>query len=311
MPKKNGTLIGLFYFCAVERLSQYIENLLVKHEYAIIPDFGGFVIQVQSAIFNPDCITAPYAGIGFNPLMQHNDGMLAIEIARTEKLNYRQAMEFIQNELINLRMSLKMNDIVQFGRIGYFRIDSSENIIFNPTKKVEFLAHNFGLNDLYIPLKKLNSEPSKVTISFTTRNFYRYAAIAMLIFGLFFFAPKVSDVKQQDYAGFSSAFLLNQTRNQKNEPADKNTELATENPICESVKRFHVVVASLPTQQSAEIFCNELIDNDFNQAHVLTPIKTYRVAIQSFCDKDEAITYMENLRKSDKRYRTAWVLCDK
>lgn len=72
---------------------------------------------------------------------------------------------------------------------------------------------------------------------------------------------------------------------------------------------YHVVVASLPTRQSAENYCQTLKSENFECAHVLSPIKSYRVSIQSFVDRDEAIRYMENLRKSDSRFETAWVLC--
>jgi len=48
---------------------------------------------------------------------------------------------------------------------------------------------------------------------------------------------------------------------------------------------------------------------NYDCAHVLSPIKTYRIAIQSFNSKEEAIEFMLKLRKTDTRFATAWVLC--
>ena len=83
----------------MENLSQHIEKLLAQHDYVVVPELGGFVVQKQSAEILEDKILAPCATIGFNPLMLHGDGLLAIEISRSRKLSYRQAMEFVQKEV--------------------------------------------------------------------------------------------------------------------------------------------------------------------------------------------------------------------
>ena len=49
------------------------------------------------AVLFPDRITPPQSTIGFNPLMHHSDGLLAIEIAKTEGISYRAATELIDH----------------------------------------------------------------------------------------------------------------------------------------------------------------------------------------------------------------------
>jgi len=78
----------------------------------------------------------------------------------------------------------------------------------------------------------------------------------------------------------------------------------------ETEKNFHVIVACLATKESAEAVCQNLIKKNHKEAHILEPVRTYRVAIQSFADKDEAIRCMENLRKSNPDFEAAWVLCE-
>jgi CCDC81-like prokaryotic HU domain 1 len=83
----------------VEKIYQHIEKLLAQHDYVVVPNLGGFVVQTQSAMFFSDHITPPQSSIGFNPLMHHSDGLLAIEIARTEGISYRAAIEAIDSEI--------------------------------------------------------------------------------------------------------------------------------------------------------------------------------------------------------------------
>ncbi|MFV0489661.1 MAG: SPOR domain-containing protein, partial [Vibrio fluvialis] len=73
----------------------------------------------------------------------------------------------------------------------------------------------------------------------------------------------------------------------------------------------HVIVSCMASQADADELCSRLKDMDYVNAHVLTPIKTYRVAIESFETKDEAIAYMRQLRVSNPQFSDAWVLSDR
>lgn len=299
----------------VENLSQHIENLLVRHDYVVVPDLGGFVIQHQSAkVFN-DLITAPRSTIGFNQLMQHGDGLLAIEISRSEQISYRQAMNFVQNKVEMLKSDLKFEEQIQMGSIGYLKLNDAGNILFLPDKKVDFLPQNFGLDDLFVSAKELKTgvKRREITIQLPSRRIYKYAAVVLLMLGLFLVSEKVSDVRVSDYASLIPK-MTDKTVDKRVEVKTisilSETEPQVEKAIPEIIKDYHVIVASLATKESAVTFCNELIASDFKEAHVLEPIKTYRIAIKSFSDKDEAIQYMENLRKSDLKFETAWVLCN-
>jgi len=113
-------MIPFSYFCNVEKFCHHIEKLLAQHDYVVVPNLGGFVVQIQSAEILTDCITPPLSTIGFNPLMHHADGLLAIEIARSEQISYRKAMEYIVNEVENIKSNLNMVGNVSFGNLGTF-----------------------------------------------------------------------------------------------------------------------------------------------------------------------------------------------
>ena len=329
MVVKKFCLIPFIYFCSVEKICQHIEKLLAQHDYVVVPNLGGFVVQMQSAQLLPDRITPPFATIAFNPLMHHADGLLAIEIARTEKISYRKAVEYIEKEIESIKLKLNSTGSIAFGNLGTISQDETGSLLFAPQPKVDFLPQNFQLSDLFIATKELRTieHKKRITISMPSGNIFKYAAAAMILFGLFAVTPKVSDSRT------NSANLVNITfaSKPKMKPqaktivaADSLKEIedtikvasqeqsptSTEAKVSKEVSNFHVIVASSSTKESAERYCKELVADNFKEAQVLPPVKTYRVAIQSFADREEAIRYMENLRQTDSRFETAWVLCN-
>jgi hypothetical protein len=210
-------------------------------------------------------------------------------------------------------MKLNSTLSVQVGSIGFLQLENSGNIIFSPNNIIDYLPQNIGLTELNLPRKNKNKR-SEITISLPSRRIYKYVAVILMILGLFLASPRVSDVRISDYASFVPKFTEKYVEKVK-EVETVLPEAVTEKPVekavtNETIERFHVVVASLATKESAVVFCKYLKENSFSEAHVLEPIKTYRIAIQSFSDKLEAIQFMEKLRKTDSRFETAWVLCN-
>jgi len=303
--------IPFSYFCNVEKFCQHIEKLLAQHDYVVVPNLGGFVVQIQSASLFSDHIVPPLSTIGFNPLMHHADGLLAIEIARSEKISYRMAMQYIDKEVENLKIILQSKGSSPFGDFGIFYQNEPGNLLFTPSVKVEFLPQNFELTNLYISQKdnQNTSEKPKLTITLPSTRIFKYASAAMLVFGLFCLSPRLTDMRRMDNANIITSAFYNSTPKTDISNSASKTENPAEEVIPEEQNNFHVIVASLPNQSSADKFCKELVETDFPGAQVLSPSKVYRVAIQSFSDRDKAIEFMENLRKTDKRFETAWVLC--
>ncbi len=306
-------MIPFNYFCDVEKFCQHIEKLLAQHDYVVVPGLGGFVVQMQSAELLTDSITPPLSTIGFNPLMHHADGLLAIEIARSEQISYRKAMEYIESEVENIKSNLDKSGNIPVGNLGTFYQQAPGNLFFSPEVTVGFLPQNFELTHLYFSQrnKLRKDEKPRITLTLPSTRVFKYASVACLIAGLFLVSPKLSDMRQPDSADIASSAFYNFSQKAVIAQAVKDTEKKSES-IVQDVEpaNYHVIVASLPTQEAAEDFCKELIGSNFHAAHVLPPSKTYRIAIQSFSDKDEAIQFMEHLRKSDTRFTTAWVYCN-
>jgi nucleoid DNA-binding protein len=296
----------------VEKFCQHIEKLLAQHDYVVVPNLGGFVVQIQSASLFSDHITPPLSTIGFNPLMHHADGLLAIEIARSEKISYRMAMEYIEKEVENIKAEVQANGNISVGNLGSFYKNQPGELLFTPEVKTGFLPQNFELTNLYISQKSTRKSVDKptLTITFPSTRIFKYASVAMLLFGLFCIAPRMTDMRQVGHADIVTSAFYNSTKHPADSSAFAVKQLNAPAIIQEEEQHFHVIVASLPNQQSADKFCKELVDADFTTAHVLPPSKMFRIAIQSFADRDKAIQFMESLRKTDSRFETAWVYCN-
>ena len=299
----------------MDKINQHIEKMLSYHDYVVVPQLGGFVVQKQSAEIHADKITPPFSTIGFNPLMKHADGLLAIEIARTQGITYRNAVELIESEVENIKSRLTHTGIFKIENLGTIFINETGNIQFTPVAKINFLPANLGFDELHILPRKGKTEDDrrKVTFTLPKTSTIRNAAAAILFFALLGTSQQVNYVKNTEFAdlttiSFSNLPEITVTANSCPELRIEKSTLGTE-AITNDADLYHVVVASMPTQKTAERLCNSLKKEKYDCAHVLSPIETYRVVIQSFNDKEAAIKYMLNLRETDTRFASAWVLC--
>jgi hypothetical protein len=307
----------MVYFCIVLSFYKHIESLLIRHDYVVIPGLGGFALQDGHASIQENKILPPSQIICFNPLMKHSDGMLAIEISRKENISYRKAVELIEEELKSFQLELNNAKIASFGSFGSFYKSETGNLIFDPVSFAEFLPANTGLFPEHVPA---SSKKEVVTVRFERRRLINYAAAIALILGLLFVSPHLNDVRYQHSAGlipptFSHTFSVDSVRLKTDTlVTDKCPELQKDTfeqkvIVTNDSELYHVIVACLETEKKAEKYCDELKKSGYECAHVLKPEKTYRISIQSFKDKNEAIGYMENLRRTDARFETSWVLC--
>lgn len=321
----------------MEKIYQHIETLLINHDYVILPGIGGFVIQQHSASIINGVITAPRATISFNPLLQHADGLLAIEIARSEGLTYRKAVELLLKKNNLIKESLKSSGYFNFGNLGSIEKDENNDLIYSPPTNTDFIPSNLGLRKIQLNTNKTINKSTSRKVSFTlpSPRTLQYAAAATLLFSMLLFSPKINNQKHTMSAElFSIAFTedmpstsierMESVETEKTNEFTELTELGTPKENIEQIatvensidiletekKPFHVIVASLGSKAIAEKYCQSMIDQNFNNAHVLEPVRTHRVAIESFSDRNEAIEYMRNLRKSDKQFEQAWVLCN-
>lgn len=312
----------IFYFCIVENVIKHIEKLLAQHDYVVVPGLGGFFVRREPAKILADKIMPPVATVSFNPLMQHADGLLAIEISKAEQISYRQAVEYLDK--VVRKYTIKATTTkgkIAFGALGAFALSESGLLVFYPAEKADFLPANFLLTELnvqprYYRIERSHGRPKRRT----TMKLYRYAAVALALVGLFMATSRVNDVKRTEYAGvISSIGLLTDTL--KTQPVRihpvilRHADISSDSlnkkvRATAKVHSFYVVISSVGDRDAANRLCEQLKKEQYTSATVLATEKTFRTSLKSFDNLDDALDYMKEIRKTDSRFQNAWVKCN-
>ena len=307
-------------------LSDYIEQALVKHDCAIVPGLGGFVVQRESARILEDKVLPPHSTVGFNPLLTHTDGQLAADIMRNKEISYKEADALLCEWINEWQRTLEAGNAVDMGKIGTLQRQPDGHIEFLP-KDMYFLPDNLGLSPIFRHRKEL-AKPRKQSILLT---YSRYVA-ACAAFALLLFAPGNTPTSNYvDYATLDPTIWTRQMLATPVAPADtcsledlQSTKVTAMDSVIVNeaptevtstdeepeVYKFHLIVAALD-EISAEKYCANLKEKGHDKAHVI-PYKKglYRIAIASYAQRQQALDAMETLRKAGSSYAKAWVYCE-
>ena len=137
-------------------IEHYISQLLYRHQCVIMPGFGAFLTEIQSAEIQDGTHSfyPPKKVISFNAYLKSNDGLLANHIAQSEKIEYTQAVNIIENEVINWKNKLKNAEILSLKNIGDFALNLDKNLVFTPSTQLNYLMQSFGLTAYVSPTIK-------------------------------------------------------------------------------------------------------------------------------------------------------------
>ena len=124
-------------FAPMNELNLHISRLLLEHNCVIVPDLGGFVTQYCPAHFDEvaGCFVAPSYQVGFNPLLQTDDGVLAHSFMMVNQTSYDEAVHDIRLCVHQLREALRTRKEVTLLNIGTFKQNVSGVYDFTPLKE--------------------------------------------------------------------------------------------------------------------------------------------------------------------------------
>lgn len=128
-------------------MENYIKELLFQHDCVIIPDFGGFVANIQSAKINQtqNSFSPPYKEISFNRDLKHNDGLLIGYVSRAKNIGFVDAKRLVDSFVKNLNIKLNKGKKVVIEDVGVLQMDKEKNIQFEPSNTINFLLDSYGL----------------------------------------------------------------------------------------------------------------------------------------------------------------------
>lgn len=102
------------------RLAEQISYLLLRHEYVVVPQLGGFIREKLPASYDRSKHLAypPSAELHFNSEMTHSDGLLEERYALLLGLSLRRARLVLEEEVSQLRRQLIQQGTYHLSGIG-------------------------------------------------------------------------------------------------------------------------------------------------------------------------------------------------
>ncbi len=297
-------------------ISEYISTLLKFNECVIIPDFGGFISSYVPARFDSkkNIYLPPSKEVAFNSKINKNDGLLINHIVEEEGIGYHEAQMAILNWVEGTMKSLYNGEEISFEGAGTLKMDRKGSFIFNPGTENK-LIDAFGLKELNVQHITSTSHkefqpqrPAVRAISNRTNVGKIAAGIALLV------TLSLIPVRKGNFDFHSSVV---------NTPASFTTVVVNEAPAAEAtettiaevgndiaqqpeIKPFILVGGSFQYYENAHNFEIELRINGHHPEVFKQDNGLYKVAIDSYTDKEQALVAMKDFRNNHPNIN-AWV----
>ena len=301
---------------------------------------GAFLAEEAPAHYNAEeqIFMPPYRTMRFNPQVTVDDALLISEYIDREQLSYEEAGKLMNRHINELRSNLSQNSVVRFGELGTFYMNINGNISFEVDANGIDDADNFGFEPFAIQqLRKI--EEKKIVIRH--RDLGKIIAAAAAIILTFIFVTPMSDSAfkqnmQASFTGFASSEQIslmqqvgapapsqavNEIENCEISPIDANgnmeilhivepaEEIATAEPAVtapvENKKVFHIIVASSPNENNAQLAIKELSAKMKAEYTVVQGNGRHRISIGEYESNSDATAAIKELKST---FPDAWIL---
>ncbi len=209
----------------MKNLVLHIRYLLTRYDCVIVPGWGALVVQHDSASFDLDnnIITPPRRWLSFNPLLAHNDGVLAHSIMRERGCTYEQAMSVIDSQIAEWREVMLHDGKVMWDKIGTFSKQEGTTMLFVEADDVEVLTTLALLQPVSLPalsqlLTPIDTEDElvdvdditpSIRISWKRRAWQAVASIAIIVMIMLSISTPIDNFETtNDYASLVAIELL-------------------------------------------------------------------------------------------------------
>ena len=265
-------------------VEHYISELLFLHDCVILPNFGGFVGNPQSAKLNKitGVLSPPSKQILFNANLKTNDGLLITHISNQEGITQEQAKNEIENYATKIAAKLDGSKVLRIDKIGLFTLGREGNIIFLQDSTSNYSLDAFGMKATHnktVERETIVEEKVAATIktirkqSNNPRAFLKAAAVIIPLIALSYISITQQDRINTVYTQMAS---LNPFEN-----------IAIEKPITEVITEIKIEVESSPI---AEIIKEEIAPN-------IIPEKMYYIIAGAFAEQKNADKMIAKLKK--------------
>lgn len=305
------------------QLDQYISDLLYRYECVIVPGFGAFLTQYQSAIIHESthAFYPPKKKLSFNAQLTDTDGLLANYIAKKDRIPHEDANAKIASYVRFLFDGLHKGAVLELKNVGSFQLSAEHTLQFEPSYHLNYLSSSFGLSPFTSSeiMREVYKEEvaileEKAPIAFTperraSAGWIKYAAIAVIGLGIAGFGGfnYLKEIEAHNYAAEQEA------KTQVDEQIQQAT-FVIENPLpaitlnlLQPKGKYHVVAGAFRVQENAEKRIQQLQSKGYKNARLVGVNKfgLHQVVYGSYQDSQEALTVLRKVRKEDNK--SAWL----
>lgn len=304
-------------------IATFISDLLYRYECVILPGFGAFLTQKESAHFDEDSKTffPPKKQVSFNSQLKKSDGLLVNYISEVQGISYPAAVYKVEEYIQQINEQLEKENKVTLDTLGNFSVSSEGNLVFEPFKTTNFLSEAFGLST--IPASAIKREnykkqvqelEEKVPFLFTperrqSRPYLKYAAIGLIALGLAGFTGLniySNQVTQHNVAEQQAAESQLQQQIQQATFVIDNPLPEITFKVTKQIGDYHIVAGAFRVEENAHQKVTELRTEGFKARYIgENKFGLHQVVYGSFQTRPEA---MDMLRKAKKSNEGAWML---
>ena len=308
------------------RLAEQISYLLLRHEYVVVPQLGGFIREQLPASYDrvKHLAYPPSAELHFNSEMTHSDGLLEERYALLLGLSLRRARLVLEEEVSQLRHQLIQQGSFHLAGIGEIRLTREEQLTFSPDASAPATsASAYGYAPLSLPtLPQADRAPRPssydsryISLRLSKRALGYAAVIVIALLALLPWGNKV-ETEQHYQAGFTpSTEVARQLFGDAPKKAEPTAQEATPKQgtiqwSTEQDGRYYIIIATERTEERINTYATQT-RSTLPEA-TLTALRsprgrTIRLALTSFDTSAEAYTYLNKLVKEYPTHRSAWV----
>ena len=312
-------------------VEHYISELLFLHDCVILPEFGGFVGNKQSAILNraTGTLAPPTKQIVFNKNLNTNDGLLISHIENHEGITNEKAQETVLEFSNKLNDKLKHSKVLRIDKIGLFTLGEEGNVIFMQDNSTNYSLDTFGMKSIYnkTVIHKTEIE-QKVEVTVKTirttsrapKAMFRAAAVILPLVALSYLSisqqDKINTIYTQmaslnPFAAIEVVEEVIETTAEKVIDIKLTAEII-ETPIIEEVaipivttsNTYYIIAGAFAEQKNADKMLTKLSKWNYN-SEIIDGGGLLRVSYDSFENREEAIIALNKIRQENK---SAWLL---
>lgn len=321
-------------------LEHYISDLLYRYNCVVVPSFGAFLTQKNSAKINvvTNTFSAPNKSIVFNRQLISNDGLLVSYVSNAEKVSYETALVEIENQVKSWQEVLVKETSLHLNNIGSLTRNQEDKILFQPANETNYLTSSFGLSNFNsIPVTrevlKVEVEEIEEKIPFVIsperrensrfRPYLKYAAILMLAFSTGitgYRAYQQKNTNEQVARHDAEEFVNKQIQEATffdlsplelpTVTIDATTTSAAK-PVMRKGEATHFIVAgAFRVRGNADRKIEQLKANGFNAGYYGTnAYGLHMVTFDSYTNANDALKALREIKRTQSK--DAWLLTEK